>query len=668
MEPVTETIHGVTIIDQYRWLEDQKSPATRDWIARQNQFTDEFLGKVPGRAGLARRIGELMKVDSVSLPATRGNVYFFTKQEAARDLPVICLREGHDGRDEVLLDPHKLSIDGSKTVTLLDVSKDGKLLAYGIRVGGEDEIEVRFFDVDARKDLADRLEHGRYFGVSLAADKKSIFYARHAEEGSRVYRRPLGGEEEQETLIFGDGYDAGVGITPGLSEDGRYLLIHVWYGSAGKKTEIHFQDLSEKKPIAPVIKDIDARFSGEAVGSRLFVQTNENSPNGRIVEIDLTRTDRKDWKEIVPEQKDAVLQGFSLVGGRLYVNYLENVVSKVRVFEPSGEFIRDISFPTLGSVSGVGGEWEGSEAFFAFSSFHVPSTIYRADAATGEREVWSRVNVPVESDDFEVTQVSFESKDKTRVPMFLVHKNGLKLDGNNPTLLTGYGGFNISLTPGFSARAVVWIEHGGVYAVANLRGGGEFGEKWHEAGMLDKKQNVFDDFLSATRWLIERGYTRPGKLAIAGRSNGGLLVGAALTQAPELFQAVVCGYPLLDMVRYHQFLVARFWVSEYGSAENPEQFKTLLSYSPYHGVKPETKYPAVLFLTGDADTRVDPLHARKMTALMQNATGSDRPVLLKYDTKLGHVGARPVSQSIEDLTDELSFLFQELDVGFVEGS
>ena len=660
VDAVEENVQGIKIVDRYRWLEDQQSPATRDWIDRQNRHTTAVLGKFARREEISRRLGELMNVDAVGLPTVRGNRYFFSKQEAGRDLPVVCLRDGPGGRDEILLDPHSLSKDSSRTISLIDVAHDGKLLAYGIRAGGEDEVEVHFYDVEGRVDVFDVLPRARYFGVSLSQDKKTVFYARHGEAGSRVFRRGLNRDSERETLIFGEGYDAGIGISPELSEGGRYLLINVWYGSAAKKTEIHALDLQGSGPIVPIVKDIEARFSGAAIDRRLFVQTNWNSPNGRLLEIDLQDPARDKWKEVIPEQPAAVLHNFSLTGGQLYVNYLENVVSSVRVLDLSGKAIQEISFPTLGSVSSVAGEWSGSEAFFSFNSFHVPTTIYREELKTRETSVWARTSVPVDSDRFEVRQVHFSSKDGTSIPMFLVHKKGLVADGNNPTLLSGYGGFNVSLTPAYSARAVLWIEQGGIFAVANLRGGGEFGEKWHEAGMLARKQNVFDDFLGAARWLIDNRCTRPEKLAITGRSNGGLLVGAALTQAPELFRAVVCGYPLLDMVRYHRFLVAKFWVPEYGSSEDPRQFETLLAYSPYHHVRPGAKYPAVLFMTGDADTRVDPLHARKMAALLQAETGSGRPVLLKYDTQLGHTGARPISQSIEDLTDEFSFLLEQL--------
>ena len=354
----------------------------------------------------------------------------------------------------------------------------------------------------------------------------------------------------------------------------------------------------------------------------------------------------------------------SLAGGSVFVNYLREVRSSVKVFNGDGKPLRDIVFPSLGTVGSVYGRWNSGEAFFQFTSFHIPTTIYRYGVADGKQEVWARLNVPIQSDTIDVKQVWYESKDRTRIPMFLVHRKGLKLDGSHPTLLYGYGGFTQSLTPTFTPRAALWVERGGVFAMPNLRGGGEFGESWHKAGMLDKKQNVFDDFIAAAEWLVKNRYTQSSRLAISGGSNGGLLVGAALTQRPELFRAVVCSYPLLDMVRYHKFLIAKFWVPEYGSADDPQQFKFIHAYSPYHHVVAGTKYPAVLLITGDADTRVAPLHARKMAALLQSATGSDRPVLLHYDTKAGHVGGTaPVSKRIEELADELSFLDWQLESG-----
>jgi prolyl oligopeptidase len=388
------------------------------------------------------------------------------------------------------------------------------------------------------------------------------------------------------------------------------------------------------------------------------MRTNWQAPNGRILAVDLRNPARDNWRQVIPESS-AAMEGFSLAGGKLFVNYLEDVHSRVRIFEPGGKPVRDIRFPALGTVSSVTGQWTSPETFFQFESFHLPETIYRYHAATGRQQIWAQSNMPIRTDDLELKQVWYESKDRTKIPMFLLHRRGIKLDGSNAAFLTGYGGFNVSMTPEFSPTAVLWAEKGGVFALPNLRGGGEFGDRWHRAGMLANKQNVFDDFIAAAEWLVKEGYTRPARLAISGRSNGGLLMGAALTQRPDLFRAVICGYPLLDMVRYHTFLVARWWVPEYGSSEDPAQFKSIYAYSPYHRVKPGTRYPAVLFVTGDSDTRVAPLHARKMAALLQ-ASGSERPVLLDYDTRAGHSRGMPVSRQIEDLTDQLSFLLWQL--------
>ena len=385
----------------------------------------------------------------------------------------------------------------------------------------------------------------------------------------------------------------------------------------------------------------------------MYVRTNWKAPKWRVMEVDLKNPAIEKWREVVPES-DAVLDGLSLVGGKLAVHFIQNVIPHVKLLEPSGKLVREVPLPALGSVSGLIGRWDSSEAFFSFNSYHIPHTIYRYDVATGKQAVWSEQKVPIETGKYEVKQVWYVSKDGTRIPMFLAHAKNLKLDGNSPVLLTGYGGFNLNQAPGFNSFAAAWMANGGVYAVANLRGGGEFGEAWHHAGMLEKKQNVFDDFIAAAEWLVQNKYTSPARLAIRGGSNGGLLVGAALTQRPDLFAAVICSYPLLDMVRYQNFLVAKYWVPEYGSSDSPDQFKYIYAYSPYHHVKAGTKYPSVLFITGDSDTRVAPLHARKMTALMQAATaGSDRPVLLHYDTAAGHSGGTPAGKQIENTTDEL---------------
>jgi prolyl oligopeptidase len=471
----------------------------------------------------------------------------------------------------------------------------------------------------------------------------------------------MGTNPARDPEIFGKGYGPDKIIQIALSEDGRYLVITVVYGSAADQTEIYYQDVAAQEPIRPVVNDIPARFFGEVGGDHLYLHTNWKAPKGRILAVDLRNPARERWQEVVPESSSAI-ESLTLGGGKLLVNYLENASSRIKVFDDTGKYLRDVSLPSVGSASVVA-RWGSREAFYGFMSFATPLTIYRYDLASGKQDLWARVKVPIDSDQFEVKQVWYESKDKTRVPMFLVHRKGLKLDGANPTLLTGYGGFNISETPRFTATAALWVEQGGVFAEPSLRGGGEFGEAWHRAGMLGQKQNVFDDFIAAAAWLIQNRYTSPANLAIEGGSNGGLLVGAALTQRPDLFRAVACGYPLLDMLRYQKFLVARFWVSEYGSADDPEQFKYLYAYSPYHHAQPGTKYPAVILFSGDADTRVAPLHARKMTALLQTATGSVRPVLLRYETKAGHSrGGLPVTMQIEEQTDVLGFLLWQLNV------
>ena len=662
VDDVRETLHGVELNDPYRWLEDQKSPETRAWIDAQNAYSHALLDALPGRDALKARLEELMNVDAFGMPAERGGRYFFSKRSKGQDLFAICVRKGATGPDEVLVDPHPMSPDKTTSVTLLDVSSDGRLVAYGIRQGGEDELVVKLRDVDTGKDLPDTLPRARYHSLSLTPDKSGFYYARHdSVSGPRVLYHALGQAPSSDKVLFGEGEGPEKIIGSSLSEDGRYLFLTLYHGSAPKKTEVYCREAASTGPFVPIVNDVEAKFLPDVAGDRMYLQTNWQAPNGRILEVDLKQPARDRWREVVPTG-EATIEGFSLAGGRIFVNTLENVVSRVRVYAADGQRLGEIAFPSLGAVGGVGGRWESDEAFFAFKSFHIPETIYRYSVKTGAQSVWARQAVPVDSEAFEAHQEWYASKDGTRVPMFLVHRKGLQRDGSHPTILTGYGGFNLSQTPSFSAKNALWLERGGVYALPGLRGGGEFGEKWHEAGMLDRKQNVFDDFIAAAEWLVQNGYTAPGKLAILGGSNGGLLVGAAMTQRPELFGAVVCAYPLLDMLRYHKFLVAGFWVPEYGSSEDKAQFELLRAYSPYHNVKPGTNYPSVLFVTGDSDTRVDPLHARKMTALVQARTAGG-PVLLLYDTKAGHSAGKPISREVEDLTDQLSFLFWRLGAG-----
>jgi prolyl oligopeptidase len=659
-DDVKDTYGSTEVADPYRWLEDQKSPETRAWIDEQNKYSESYLRAFSGRDALKERATELLKIEAIGIPREHGGRYFFTKRLASQDLPILYVRQGASGKDEVLLDPHSMSPDHTTSIALLDVADDGSLIAYGVRLGGEDEVTVKFLDVNTRKELSDVLPRARYQGVRIRKDRTGIFFSRQEKEGPRVYSHSFGADSSKDEKLFGDGYGPEKGLNVGLSENGHWLQMIVSHGSAATKTEIYVRDLSAGGPIVPVVNDVEARFSPDIAGDTMYLQTNWNAPNGRVLAVDLKSPARDKWKEAVPAGKYAI-QSVSTIGGRLFVRYLEDVLPHIRIFDPQGKALGEISLPSIGSAGAPRGEWEKNEAFFTFASYTTPTTIYRYDVAKGTKEIWAKENVPIAGDAFEVKQVKYASKDGTQIPMFLVHRKGIKLDGSNPALLTGYGGFNLSETPTFSARAALWVENGGVYALPNLRGGGEFGEEWHKAGMLSKKQNVFDDFIGAAEWLIKNGYTSPSKLAISGGSNGGLLVGAALTQRPDLFAAVVCSYPLLDMVRYHKFLVAGYWVPEYGSADKPDQFPFIYAYSPYHHVKAGTKYPAVLFITGDSDTRVAPLHARKMAALLQASTGSDKPVLLHYDTKAGHSRGEntPVTKRIDELTDEFSFLFMQ---------
>ena len=660
---VKEVVQGTEIIDPYRWLEDQNSPETRAWIDAQNAYSEGMLSRIPGRESIREQVSALIKIDSMGAPVVMNNRYFFTKRQADQDQASLFMRKGLQGKDELLIDPLPMSAKHTVTVNLSAVSGDGSMLGYAVREGGADEVTQHLFDVDTRKDLADVFPKARYSGFAILNDKSGVYLTRDTAEGPRVYFHKIGTETAADKEIFGKGYGKETIIGSSVTRDNHYLQITVSHGSAGDHTEIYFQDLTNKAPIVTVVKDIPSGFYGQIAGDRMYVRTNWKAPKWRVMEVDLKNPAIDKWRELVPES-DAVLDNISLVGGKLALRVSENVIPHLKIYQPSGKLLREVPLPALGSVSPLNGQWESSEAFFSFTSYHVPPTIYRYDVATGKRTIWSELKVPIDTAKFEVKQIWYASKDGTKIPMFLAHAKNLKLDGNNPVLLTGYGGFNLNQTPGFSQMASVWMENGGVYAVANLRGGGEFGEAWHHAGMMGKKQNVFDDFIAAAEWLIQNKYTSPAKLAIRGGSNGGLLVGAALTQRPDLFGAVICSYPLLDMVRYQNFLVAKYWVPEYGSSDNPEQFKYIYAYSPYHHVKAGTKYPSVLFISGDSDTRVAPLHARKMTALMQAATaGSDHPILLHYDTAAGHSGGTPATKQIENLTDELSYLFWQLGVG-----
>lgn len=658
-DDVQETLHGVAVVDPYRWLEDQDSPETRSWIAAENSYTHARLDGWPGRSLLEKRIAELKKVESIHSPLERNGRLFYRRRSAEQEQYVIYMRQGAEGKEQLLVDPNPMSAEHSTNVDIVDVSKDGEVLAYMIRRGGKDESEIHLLEVDTRHELPDVLPEGLYFDLSFLPNRSGFYYSLMLADGPRVRFHRIGTDVATDGDVFGKGYAKEAIVTGDPTEDGRRLVFVVYHGAAADQTEIWLKDLTSDGPIKPLVKEIKARFLAYAGGDQLFLHTNWEAPRGRVLAVDFANPAPERWKVVVPEGETAI-DNVAVAGGKLVVTYVKNASSEVKILQPDGKLVRELTLPALGSVGDLQAKWENAHAFIAYESFAIPPTIYQLNMVKGEQTVWYQTKAPLDSAKFKVEQVWFHSKDGTRVPMFLVHGKGLRLDGSNPALLTGYGGFALNITPQFSPEAIIWAEHGGVAAQVNLRGGGEFGETWHKAGMLGNKQNVFDDFIAASEWLIQNKYTNPSKLAILGGSNGGLLVGAALTQRPDLYQAVVCWHPLLDMLRYDKFMEAQFWVSEYGTASDPEQFKWLYAYSPYQHVRAGTKYPAVLFMSGDGDTRVAPLHARKMAALLQARTGSDRPVLLRYELTAGHSGGRSMTQDIGDSTDMLSFLFWQL--------
>ena len=658
---VHDTYGTVDVADPYRWLEDQNSPETRAWISAQEKCTEAALAGLPGRANISKRLTELLRTDTLGTPVEHGGKYFFTKRLANEDLAKIYVRRTADGPDDVLVDPLPWSTDHAASATLETVSRDGKLLFYGRREGGQDEITLHVMDVDSKKELPDVFPRADYFTVDVTPDDRTVYYVRTVDGAPRAFLHVMGTDPASDKVVYGEGLGKDRILIAVLSDSGRYLMYLVVYGTGSERTDVYLQNLKAGGPVKPVVNDTVGQFFPRFGGDRLYLLSTWKAPMGMVYEVPTDNPARDHWKIVLPESKTK-LEDFAPVGGKLVATYTKNASSAIAVFDADGKNEKDISLPSIGSAFSISGRWDSPEAFYAFNSYNAAQTIYRYDLSKGTQSVWAQNRVPFDGSAFAIEQVWYESKDKTRVPMFLFHKKGLKLDGNNPVLLTGYGGFSSSETPFYSAFYLYWAESGGLLAVPSLRGGGEFGEDWHRAGMLEKKQNVFDDFESAADYLIAQKYTSPSRLSIYGVSNGGLLVGAALTQRPDLFQAVVCGYPLEDMLRFQKFMDGPYWVSEYGSAENPDQFKYLRAYSPYQNVSKGKKYPSVLFITGDGDTRVAPLHARKMAAALQANTGSDRPVLLLYDTKSGHSGGRPVNKIIEENTDILSFLDWQLKV------
>ncbi|MBI3693542.1 MAG: S9 family peptidase [Acidobacteria bacterium] len=661
IEVVTDRMHGVDIPDPYRWLEDQQSPETRTWITEQNSYTRAILDAIPGRDRLRAQLERLYRVDFQSPPTVRNGRYFFMRRSAKQDQAVIVVREGADGPERVLVDPMKLSPDGSVSARIMNVTPDGRILAWAKRKGGEDEAEVSFLDADTGQALADRLPRGVYYSVFVLPDKSGFLYSRRRAEGTRVLEHRFGAPIDEDRELFGAGIPDEKLTWLQFSEDGRFVAAFVNDGAGlDVRSRVYILDRSARGEFQPLITDLPASFDGGFGGHTLYLRTTWDAPNRRVLAIDLENPAREKWREVIPSSADSVIMGMIPAGHRLLVSFLHNVSTRLAVFGPDGKPVRDISLPTLGSGYFVRGTWESDEVFYGFESFAQPGTVYRYDVTTAKQSVWHKLNLPVDSNAIATTQVWFASKDGTRVPMFVVAKKGAKPDGNRPLLLTGYGGYGSIETPWFDPVAAMWVDKGGIYAMANIRGGGEFGEKWHRDGMLENKQKSFDDFIAVAEWLIANKYTRASRLAIEGGSNGGMLVAAAATQRPDLFRAVICQNPHLDMLRYHKFLKAAPWVKEYGNPDVPAEFEYLRKYSPYHHVRDGVRYPAMLFTTGDGDTRVAPLHARKMAARMQAASRSGLPVLLRYDLIAGHSGSGALSHFLDQKIDEMAFLYAQL--------
>jgi prolyl oligopeptidase len=663
-KPVTDTLNGATITDPYRWLEDAHSPATRAWIEAQMHYTEKYLSQVKIRPDIAKRLTELARVESYTIPWECQGNYFFTKRQVDENQASIYMRKGLQGSDVRLVDATKLSADQNTSVQIDDVSKDGKLLVYGVREGGADEQTIHFLDVSQHQELKDVLSQGRYFRSSLDADHQGLYYSKVEPGGTVIYYHRLGTAMDTDQFVFGKKFQNETFgpmelINAEVAEKGRYLLIDVAHGVPPTRVDVYAKDLrTPDAPIREVIHGIDSRFAPVNYEDDLYVLTDYQAENYRVIKVNIKAPAQQSWQTVVPESKD-VIDDISIVGGKLFVAGLHDVVTQTKIYSLDGKLMGQLNYPALGSASSVRGLASSRHGFYTFQSFILPPTIYHYDVETGATEVFAKSKAPFSSADYEVKQVFYTSKDGAKVPMFISSKKGLERNRATPLLMSAYGGFDVSLTPTWSPEFAWWLEQGGFFAQPNLRGGGEYGESWHKAGMFEKKQNVFDDFFAAAEYLIANKYTNAAHFGIRGRSNGGLLMGAAMTQRPDLFGAIWCGYPLLDMLRYQNFLVGRWWTTEYGSAENPLQFPYLLKYSPYQNVKSGTKYPAILFNTGDSDTRVDPLHARKMTALMQADNGSDRPILLHYELKAGHSTGVSITQLVNDTADELAFLWNE---------
>jgi len=678
---VEETMHGITIRDPFRYLEDANDLQTRSFVEEQNAWTRSLLDHVPGREHIRARLEQLLSIGTIGAPQLGGSYYFYTKREGMQNQAVLYVREGLKGVDRALIDVNTWDAQGTTALDWWYPSHDGNYVCFGISENGSEISDLQVMETATGKLLPLKVKRTRAASVAWKHDNSGFFYTRYPNPGEvpageEVYYRKVfyhsladEGDGSNDELVFFYDKDPQAWPNVTISDDDRWLLISVSHGW----TRVDLFLLNLGLAVAPIeITDgKDFLYAGEIYRGSIYITSNEDAPRFRVFKADVAATTREQWREIIPQSpgaREAVLQGAHIIGGKLLLTYEKDVTAEIKVFDLEGKHLVDLAMPGVGSLVGVGGNYDCDEAFFDFQSFTVPTTVYRIDmkALSADASLWESLLGAIHCQQYVVTQVFYSSKDGTQIPMFIVHGSDMKLDGQSPTWLSGYGGFNVSNSPTFRASVHLWLEHGGIFALANVRGGSEYGEEWHRAGMLERKQNVFDDFIAAAGYLISEKYTNPKRLAIQGGSNGGLLVGAALTQRPDLFRAVVCQVPLLDMLRYQNFQIAKLWIPEYGSADDPDQFRWLYEYSPYHRVKAGVEYPAVMFMTADTDTRVDPMHAKKMTALLQtqaaNGQSTERPILLRLDVKAGHGAGKPVSKQVDELTDMFSFLFWQLGI------
>lgn len=670
---VVDDYHGTQVPDPYRWLEDPDSEETRQWVEAQNKVTFGYLDQIPQRKWLRERLTKLWNYERHGIPFKRGGRYFFRHNTGLQNQDVLFWSEEIHAEPTVLLDPNELSKGGTVSLTGWEVSHDGKHLAYGLSVSGSDWQEWRVRDVTTGRDLEDHLQWVKFSGASWSLDDQGFYYSRYDEpqENERLtgtnyfqklYYHKVGQAQSSDVLVYErpDQKEWSFGGT--VTEDGKYLVISVFMGSDRKNQIFYREQANAQGEIKELITGFDAEYSllGN-LGPVFYFHTDADAPRYRVIAVDIRQPQRDQWKTIVPEGKD-LLDGASMVGGHLILTYLHDAHSLVRVASTEGREIREVELPGLGTVAGFGGEFKDPETYFSFTGFTTPLVIFKYNVADGKAEMVRQTKVDVDTSNYVTQQVFYPSTDGTPVPMFIVHRKDISMDGSNPTLLYGYGGFNISLTPNFSTSRALWLDMGGIYAMPNLRGGGEYGRAWHEGGMKQNKQQVFDDFIRAAEWLIEQKYTSPKKLAISGRSNGGLLVGACMTQRPELFGATLPGVGVMDMLRYHKFTIGWAWMGEFGSSDNADDFRSLLAYSPLHSIRQGRAYPPTLITTADHDDRVVPAHSYKFAAAMQTAQSGSNPILIRIETSAGHGAGTPTAKQIEELADTYGFLIQTLNM------